>query len=247
MNQFLIVIGIMVAGAALVYFLILRPKWAHIAAVKQKGCPQGTIPTTAQDVCLPGAFVPDSQIDRSDGGFVITTKLVSDPATRRRIADTVVLGLSRMVAAVRHHKPDWPNALNTGSYQIIMIPKTATTEQGFPALIVSGFKSAGTVINVFADLVDRGEPIMILPEPDSWLDENYWPYLEASAYHEGEHIMEWKNDKAMFLSKIGAGDIHPHWPPVDAPVGFVSAEPVAQECTVRLGSSASQKFELRKM
>jgi hypothetical protein len=176
-------------------------------------CP-GKVKTTASGVCLPfnWAQTPAGQVDRTDGGFVLLEGGVPTPELAGKINDAVLAGLNQMLVSSKYHNPTWTRKPTTGYYKIVMIKSMATNQDGTPALLVGGIQSAGTVINVFADLVDRGETIIVLPEPDwSNLAPTYWEYLQASARHEGEHDVEWANDKGIFHQKAVTGDIHPHW------------------------------------
>lgn len=213
------------------------------AASPSYDCPAGRTKTTAKGVCLPALWQPDSQIDRADGGWVITETAVTDPAIRKLIAERVQSGLTRMIAAALHRNPTWTNYTASGQFQVLMIRKMATNMDGTPALKVREIQTAGTVINIYADRTEHGEPIIVLPMTDDWLAANYAPYLEASAYHEGEHSIEWKNDKGIFFALAGAGDVHPHWPPLDALRGLVAQRPPA--CEIEAGADPNVVTKLK--
>jgi hypothetical protein len=243
----LTVIAILIALAVGV-FIFLRIK--RKKKEKELGtCPPGKDRTTAAGVCLPKVFA--TQIDRTDGGYVIAEDPITDENVKQMINDRVILGLSRMIRAATHYNPDWTRWAGTQPYQIIFVKKTATTIAGWPALMIgvgaNAIKSAGTVINVYMDLTERGTPYIVLPQPDDWNVPGYWDYLEASAYHEGEHVIEWLNNKALFKSKIGAGDVHPHWPPVDetVAVGLIGGRKinsVAAGDKIELGDTSITPF-----
>ena len=176
-------------------------------------CPATHAATTAHNICIPLNWGPqvEHQIDRADGGVVLTEMPVTDAATRARIGSTVVAGVQQTITSATFHVPSWTNFTNTKDYIVLMIKKQATNMDGTPALVTRGYQTAGTVINVWSDGRKSGVPMIVLPMPDDFTAENYWPYLQASARHEGEHVIEYSNALGVFLSKIGAGDRHPHW------------------------------------
>lgn len=217
--QFWVVVAIMVAAAVLGYFFWYRPKKKQDREDAQQGCPDTHAPSGAQGVCLPRQFA--YQIDRPDGGTVVVelgTK--PDEATLSMINARIISGLSRMIAATRRDYPGWGNMLSTAAYTVIFVRKMATNMDGTPALIVSGIQSAGTIANAKIDGSARGLQYIILPQPDDWNMPGYADYLEASTYSEGEHVIEYNNDFAVFMGYARAGDVHPHREPI-SPVGLL--------------------------
>lgn len=179
-------------------------------------CPDTHVKTTSPGICLPKRYPVNelSQIDRTDGGYILMERGSSDAVLKKKINDVAINGLQEMIAAALLHNPSWTRFTTTGGYEIVMIHKMATNMDGTPALLVRGTQSAGTVINVYADLNERGTPIIVLPLPDpDGFNDAYWAYLKNSCWNEGEHVIEWLNDKAIFRQKAIEGDMHPHWPP----------------------------------
>ena len=217
--QLFVVLGIMAAGAVILYFVWYKPKQAKKQGKIQKNCPSTHVATTVYNICLPAETKADvSNVYRKDGGWVIAEGGIPDQATKDKLGETVVRGLQRMIRAATAANPTWTNWTDTGKYNVWMIKKQATNMDGTPALLVGPQKiqAAATVINIHNDLVYRAAPVIVVPQPDDFNAPGYWAYLEASVYNEGEHIIEYMNDQTIFLQKNqGINDIHPHWPPVD--------------------------------
>src|SRR5688572_13287292 len=163
MSTEIIVVGLLLAAvAAFVVYQLYIKKPGDRKAKLQGTCPQGYISTTAPGICLPTKFQVQelSQIDRPDGGYILLEIGTGDAAIRERISSTILAGTQQTIDAIRHHRPFWTNKLTTTPYQFILIRKMATNQDGTPALLVGGIQSAGTVINVYADLVGRGDTII---------------------------------------------------------------------------------------
>lgn len=212
-TEILVVVGILVVSFAAGYFFWYLPRQRSLKEEAQRGCPVTHAPITARDICIP--LVWGGQIDRHDGGACVIEDMAGiTDEVRALVSNRVVSGLSRMLAASRRDYPSWTNMMNTSQYVVCFIKKMATNMDGTPALVVSGYQTAGTISNVFPDGGRRGFQQIILPIPDDWLAENYAPYLEASAYNEGEHVVEYNNDFGLFLQYVGSNDVHPHRAPI---------------------------------
>lgn len=170
-------------------------------------CPAGKSATTASGICIPNSWM-GGQINRTDGGWIFLEKSVPEQH-KERIGQSVVKGLEKTVRGAG----SWAEYRNTAQFQVVMIEKHATNQDGTPALIVGGQQTAGTVINTYpVCTTKRGEPTIVLPIPDTF-DDAYFSYLENSAWFEGEHATEWKNDPCWtFQQYTGANDVHPHRP-----------------------------------
>lgn len=239
MNQFLVVVGLLIGMAVALYFFWYRPKQAKKKLEQYKGCPEAThVGTSVWGICIPKEWGVQEhhQFDRPDGGFILVESPVESEEIQARAGEIAVKALQRMIDAATHYNPTWTKGLRTSDYnKILMIRPTATNMDGTPALLIGKekYQSAGTVINIYADLNERGEIMIVLPQPNNW-DEKYWSYFENSVYNEAEHCIEFWNDKNIFRQKAVAGDVHPHWPPMDAPLGFLSSKS-GRRCTVALG------------
>ena len=249
--QLFVVLGIMAAGAVILYFVWYKPKQAKKQGKIQKNCPSTHVATTAYNICLP-AFTPSAtnNVWRSDGGWLIAEDPLPDEATKTKIGEAVVRGLTRMIRAATYHNPNWNKWLNTGQYNVWMIKKQATNMDGTPALLVGQQKiqAAGTVININNDLVHRADPVIVIAQPESFDIPGYWAYLEACVYNEGEHIIEYENDQTIFLRKNqGINDIHPHWPEPPAPVGLAGGQVrdplAATACAIEVGDPRDPVFK----
>lgn len=190
-------------------------------------CPPTHGVTTAQNICLPKIGCgQDCQINRPDGGYVYLETGIQDEAVRKRISDAVIAGVEQTIRSATYHNPNWTSHVATGNYNVYMIKKHATNQDGTPALITSGIQTAGTVINTWRDGVQRAPLYIILPQPEAanLSDETYWSYLKNSARHEGEHVIEYGNAIGVFIDKAVTGDVHPHWsmPPGEEAKGLVA-------------------------
>jgi hypothetical protein len=154
---------------------------------------------------------------------------ITDPEARRKISDRVIAGFQQTIRSAQYHNPTWSNYGTTGHYNVWMIKKQATNQDGTPALITSGIQTAGTVINTWRDGQQRAPMYIVLPQPDDLSNANYLPYLQASARNEGEHAIEYANAIGVFISKAVEGDVHPHWsmPPGEEARGLVASKPLA--------------------
>jgi hypothetical protein len=210
-TEILVVVGIVIALGFFVWWFRFRKK-------KLK-------PSANHPVPIPERF--NHQYTRPDGGHVVSMYPI--PAEiRTEVMGRIVSGLQRTIDAARAVYPSWQNYTRTQDFDIVhLIEPMATNQDGSPALMVRGvYQSAGTVLNVhLPGGMWGGPPYLILPDQGhpsySW---GYLDYFESSVRHEAEHAIEWMNDKAVFYSKAGGGDIHPHFPEVGGsrPVGFMS-------------------------
>lgn len=167
----------------------------------------------------PGIILPDSfpyQYTRPDGGIIVTTTEIPEPV-REEFLRRVVSGLQRSSDAAVAVFPEWNRGIGSASASaVIFIDQMATTEAGYPALLVSRTKTAGTVINVGDSSGNEiGEPYIVAPSPTAEQISlpGYLDYLEATCYNENEHRQEWLNNKGLFWTYTGPEDVHPHRAP----------------------------------
>src|SRR5687768_14320181 len=139
MNTQIIVVLLLLAVVAgfVVYQLYIkkpRDKQKRI----QGTCPNGYVSTTAPGICLPTVFQVQelSQIDRPDGGYILLEIGTGDAAIRQRISDRVLAGIQQTIDAIAYHQPSWTKKTNTRPYQVMLIRKMATNQDGTPALLV---------------------------------------------------------------------------------------------------------------
>lgn len=124
-------------------------------------------------------------------------------------------GIAAQINRYNEVFPDWAKHTDIEDYDVLFVDPNAETEDGKPALLVSGgvgrgpVKTAGTVIGV--------QPWSILPRPYIVLPHQkahgweYPDYLRDSVRNESEHVREWVNDKNVFYRFATVGDVHPHF------------------------------------
>lgn len=203
------------------------------------GCPAGRLKTTVDGICIVGSWA--AQVDRPSGGWIFL-EVDATAEQKKLIGEAVEAGLKQTIRAAQHHNPTWQVYANPANYGVVMIKKMATNQDGTPALLVSNIQTAGTVINAYGDGNHRGaEPVITLPMPEPWpaAGDAYWSYLQASARHEGEHVIEYMNDHNEFLKRAVREDIHPHWSlPAELSRGLV-ARSDASSCLAAVNDSVS--------
>lgn len=195
MNTIAIVIMIAAIAGAVVFVL-----WGR----RKKTAPQDGI-TFPNGIHLPGT--PGYAYATPGGAQVVS--VVPVPADVLPLIDE---GITNQLTRINAAKPDWANKRNISDYHIFFIDPMATNQvndPGSPALIVSGYQTAGTCVGVAGD--GFGGDFIVLPHQQAtqW---RYRSYLVNSAWSESEHIREWFNDTGVFYGFLGTGDVHPHFP-----------------------------------
>ena len=141
----------------------------------------------------------------SPGGVVIRSTVPVPDSAMAQIEN----GISRTIDRHSRHYPHWTKAKKLSDYAVLFVDPMATNvinEPGSPAILVRGVQAAGTCIGVW-QFAAAERPYMVIPhqQETSW---RYAEYLNNTAAHEGEHLIEFANDFAVF-SEWAANDIHP--------------------------------------
>lgn len=194
MNNPIVIILVVIGVLTAIYFTLIKPRLA-----------KKPIPSLS----APGITLPPTDIGhyRPDGGMYYTSLVINEPL-HTIIGQTIVDGLTDMLAAEQYAHPLWTNKMTTKDYKVFFIAPMATNQDGSPALLVGGVQSAGTTINTNPQFPGT-DPEIVLPEQAQW---NYLEYLKESVHNEGEHACEFNNDINVFLSFTGPNDVHPHFP-----------------------------------
>src|SRR5690606_3404683 len=110
----------------------------------------------------PGIELPrectGGQYQRPDGGWILTVRPI--PVEKREaVLSAITAGLEQCIRSARHHNPTWTRGMTAAEIPpILFIEPHDINQDDSPALRVAGYKSAGTVINVSMDLIERGIP-----------------------------------------------------------------------------------------
>jgi hypothetical protein len=117
-------------------------------------------------------------------------------------------GVQNRINSTNAKFPEWTKKTALNDCVIGLIDPHKTNGDGSPALIVSGFQSAGTVIGVEQFPVYPVQMIVLPHQADTnW---KYLNYLSLAARNESEHDAEFANDRNYALSLAVSGDVHPH-------------------------------------
>lgn len=161
--------------------------------------------TFPNGIHLPGT--PGYAYATPQGGQVVSVVTVPD-----RALAVIDEGYTNQLTRINAAKPEWANKKTIPEYKIFFIDPMATNQindPGSPALIVSGYQTAGTCVGIAGD--GFGSDFIVLPHQAA-TDWQHLDYLMHSVWHESEHIREWFNDTGVFYGFLGTGDVHPHFP-----------------------------------
>ena len=140
------------------------------------------------------------------GAEILST--VDIPMHFREAYDGSIL---RMIDNHKRAYPDKPVPDKISDYPAIIIdPMTTNRENdpGSPALLVSGYQTAGTVIGTAVGS-KVSPPRLVIPHQSlqGWA---YLNYFASTVYNEGEHSAEARYDREVYQRYMGGDDQHPH-------------------------------------
>lgn len=220
MYQVLIIIGIMVVAAVVIYFarkyirgpVQYKDEMVHafvsIGVDKKYWTPQHTY-TTA-------------------GGVPVES---ADPIPTHALQE-LENGISNQIRLYTEQNPNWTAGRLLTDYRVMVIKQMGLSSGGQPVMYVKGTPSAGTVIGCNERLEQLSlKPIVVIVSQH----EQNWEQLEYfrhSAHAESEHAREYycrrMEPTGVFYYWAHVGDTHPHtaagWG--DAAVGLKSPAPV---------------------
>lgn len=165
--------------------------------------------------------------DEPDQPFFSSVVSIPDVA-RRMVAE----GIKIVIEATRIKFPHWQQFRSLADFNVMFVEPDAISRvdvPGAPALMVWGIQSAGTVIGIPGDSVNK--TTIVLPHQAA-TDWRFLNYLKNSARHEAEHVAE-LNDMSVFNSYIGEErDVHPrHFLPEEQQIrGFAAGRARGGHC-----------------
>ncbi len=192
------------AAAFAVYWFYFRPWWTEIADIQEDLDKNAGIP---KHHCK---FKRGYTQTTAKGVRVLST--VKTPAIALESIDEAI---NRLLANFAVCYPNWTKYKSHKDYRIALIDPSGfsvETLPGAPILHIRGYGSAGTVVGTWPHCASD-KPYIVVPHQQGLPSHPDWYFMQffRNANHaEGEHVHEAMNDYDVYLSKIGAGDVHLH-------------------------------------
>lgn len=207
--------AILIVAALLVAYVILAARmklWPWSGEIVGAIRPRGEIDKALARLGIPNPVLLHSAVT-AKGARVQSTVQIPQVAL-----DTIDAALDELFVWYRAAYPGWTKVFTHEEYAVLLIEPMATNQDGSPALLIIGQQSAGTCIGFPFPM-----SYIVLPHQElrAW---TFRDYLFNSVFNEGEHYIQSHNNRDVFNSHVGFGDVHRHiGPPGDPePVGFRS-------------------------